>query len=477
MNGPKTFYAPASRIMPCLLFQFFHRNIRHYLKMITLVLRIFGMLFAQLALVQAATNNVIANNRDFLTKITAEKGVSTLVPVFSVPQNQKVSAYRSTAYPSSNQADSAVLTWSGDPCTTQAVQWRTQTNSIRNYLVYTRKQGTSTPNPETLNKIIPQSKLLVDKKLINDPIVSWHTVELTGLTPGATYLYALGNGSPNGWTDFREFTTSQNNPESFSFVYMGDAQKSGTNWTKLVQNSIQQHPKVSFYIMTGDLVNRGNERNEWDSLFLQAKGVFDQKPLVPVIGNHECQNGHPTLYLEQFALPRNGPNGMEPERAYAFEYGNALFIVLDSTKNSISQVKWLEEQLSKTKAKWKFVACHHPAYSSALGRNNAIIQRWWCPLFDKYQVDVVLQGHDHAYLRTYPLKKHAIVGRASKGTTYIISVSGPKMYKQFANKRTAVGITNVSTYQVLEVQNKGNRLLYHAFDSEGKQRDRFVIEK
>ena len=40
------------------------------------------------------------------------------------------------------------------------------------------------------------------------------------------------------------------------------------------------------------------------------------------------------LYLEQFTLPRNGPDNIEHERVYSFEYSNAKFIILDSNVRS-----------------------------------------------------------------------------------------------------------------------------------------------
>jgi 3',5'-cyclic AMP phosphodiesterase CpdA len=196
-----------------------------------------------------------------------------------------------------------------------------------------------------------------------------------------------------------------------------------------------------------------------------------------VIGNHECQGGRPTLYLEQFALPQTGPSGVEPERAYAFEYSNALFVILDSNLDPEQQAPWLEKQLAASQATWKFVAYHHPAYSSAPNRDNTAIRRWWIPLFDKYHVDLALQGHDHAYLRTYPMRANTPVASTDEGTVYIVSVSGTKMYDQADRDYTEFGMTNVATYQVLDIQISGDRLIYRAYDLDGNLRDEIVIEK
>jgi 3',5'-cyclic AMP phosphodiesterase CpdA len=308
-------------------------------------------------------------------------------------------------------------------------------------------------------------------------VVHRHTAVLSGLRPGTTYLYSVGDGSNAGWSDVAEFTTAPGRVEPFSFVYMGDAQNGLDRWGSLVRTAFRERPDAAFYLMAGDLVNRGNERDDWDSLFHNAAGIYDRRPLVPVLGNHECQGGRPRLYLEQFTLPANGPAGVEPGRAYAFEYSNALFVILDSNLDPAGQTDWLERQLAGTQATWKFVAYHHPAYSSAPKRDNARVRELWTPIFDRYHVDLALQGHDHAYLRTYPLKDQRRVDRPQDGTVYVVSVSGTKFYEQAPRDYTEFGLTRVATYQVLDLQVSGPRLVYRAYDLDGTLRDHFVVEK
>jgi len=245
----------------------------------------------------------------------------------------------------------------------------------------------------------------------------------------------------------------------------------------LVRNAFLRRPDAAFYIMAGDLVNRGAERDDWDSLFHNAAGIYDRRQLVPVIGNHECQGGQPNLYLQLFNLPTNGPTTIAPERAYAFDYGNALFLVLDSNLKPELQAEWIEQQLASTTAKWKFVIYHHPMYSSAPKRDNKSVRESWGPIFDKYHVDLALQGHDHAYLRTFPMKDKRPAGGVKDGTVYIVSASGTKFYKQDTRDYTEFAMTNVATYQVLDIQISGDRLLYRAYDIDGALRDELVIEK
>jgi acid phosphatase type 7 len=143
----------------------------------------------------------------------------------------------------------------------------------------------------------------------------------------------------------------------------------------------------------------------------------------------------------------------------------------------LKQTAWLERTLSNTQATWKFAMYHHPAYSSGGNRENVEVRSAWTPLFDKYHVDLALQGHDHAYLRTYPLRGSQRVASPKDGTVYVISVSGTKSYSQPPHDYTEVGFTKVATYQVLDIQISGNRLVYRAYDIDGKLHDEFVIEK
>lgn len=389
---------------------------------------------------------------------------------------QLVNLFRTTLYPATQKPDQVTLTWSDDPKTTQTVQWRTspqvETGIVRFGLKDAITKGTA-PEYET---VTAEMSVLEDEMLVNDPINHRFTATMRELAPDTTYAYQVG--ADDGWSPWYEFTTAPAGDVPFTFIYMGDAQNGLDTWGKLAHNAFRAKPDAEFYVMAGDLVNRGIERDDWDSFFHNAAGIYDRRQLVPAIGNHEDQGEEgPWMYLDVFDLPDNGPSEIDNERAYSIEYSNALFVVLDTNTSIPAQTEWLEEQLASSDATWKFVVYHHPAYSSAPRRDNPTIRKYWTPLFDKYQVDLALQGHDHAYLRTYPMKGEEAVDSAEDGTIYIVSVSGTKYYDQDPREYTAFGMTNVSTYQVLDIRIDGDTLTYKAYDMNGDVRDEFVIEK
>lgn len=380
--------------------------------------------------------------------------------------------YLETDYPAMPTPDHVVLTWRDDPKTTQSIQWRTSTATESGAARF-RVQSA-----DAWNEAKAETELLTNYNTVNDPLTHWHTVRLSGLQPGTKYDYQVGTGAEDGWIAPAVFETAPDKTEPFSFIYLGDAQAGFDDWGKLLRQCYGENPEAAFYVMAGDLVNRGNERADWDQLFQNAKGVFDHRVLVPSIGNHEVQGDlGPWMYLKLLDLPQNGPEGVEPERAYSFTYGNVLVISLDANVEPADQATWLEELLKNTDATWKFVTYHQPAYSSSESRDNPEVREIWGALFDKYHVDLALQGHDHAYLRTYPMFDEKKVATAAEGTIYIVSTSGTKYYEQGQFDYTEVGFANTSTYQVLDIQIDGNTLTYKAHGADGKVLDEFVIEK
>jgi len=375
---------------------------------------------------------------------------------------------RVTAHPASVVPDQVTLTWADDPTTTQAIQWRTSPIEGASQLRFRTASGADWT-------VVPaETSLLEDPDLANDVFNARHAVQLQGLTPATDYTYQVGHDGL--WTEPAEFTTA-GSTDTFSFVYMGDVQTGIEAWSALVQAADERDPDAAFYILAGDLVNKGCHRNEWDALFNSAGGVFAGKPLVPIIGNHDdCdEEGGPWMYLRMFDLPDNGPERIEPERAYSFTYGNALFVCLDSNLDPDTQTEWLEARLAESQATWKFVLLHHPAYSSKPHRDNKDIRKAWCPLFDKYGVDIAFQGHDHAYTRTYPLVDGEAVNDPNHGVNYVLSVAGDKYYEQEPRDFVQVAYTELSTYQVVQIT--GRHLTYRAYDIEGNVVDQLDLTK
>jgi len=319
--------------------------------------------------------------------------------------------------------------------------------------------------------------------LLNDPVVRRHRVAVDQLEPGTLYRYSLGDKTQEGWGPWQTVKTAPGRSHDVRFLYLGDAQTGLEGWGRLLEAACRRHPATDFIVLAGDLVDRGNERTNWDHFFLRAEGVFDHLPLMPCSGNHEYLDTGPRLYRALFELPRNGPSGIDSDLVYHFDCGDAFFAVLDSTlatcdpDNARRQADWLDATLKQTRASWKFVIFHHPVYPSHPWRDTPALREHWAPIFDRHHVDFVLQGHDHAYQRTYPMRANQRAEGPGTGTIYLIAVSGDKFVELAPRPYVEVGRSGVSTYQIFEIDSQSNRLTYRAWTEDGRIIDELSIDK
>jgi 3',5'-cyclic AMP phosphodiesterase CpdA len=192
----------------------------------------------------------------------------------------------------------------------------------------------------------------------------------------------------------------------------------------------------------------------------------------------------------QFALPTNGPEGME-ETVYHLDHQGMRVVALNSNVRDSSrlerQTEWLEATLQDAAQddgiRWVVATFHHPMFSSGEGRNNERLREKWVPLFDEYNVDLVMQGHDHTYARgrrTQNLKQGVNARSPVGGTVYVNSVSGAKMYEikpdrweGFDRIEMQRGGENTQLYQVVRVQ--ADTMKYRSYTATGTLYDAFDL--
>jgi len=386
-----------------------------------------------------------------------------------------------TRQPSGPRPDQVVASFGADPTRTLSISWRTDPSVPRSAARFLPESDAASSAKPLVFK--GDAQPVHSDGLLNDPTILRHRVNATGLKPDTRYAYSVGNGTEAGWSEWYSTRTAPSSPRDFSFLYLGDAQCELERWGELAHAAVKAWPDSGFLVLAGDLVDRGNERSNWDHFFLRAVGVFDKIPFMPAVGNHEYLDKGPEIYRKTFDLPKNGPKGIDPNLVYSFEYADAFVAVLDSNlaiydpEAAQGQADWLDRALEQTRATWKFVAFHHPIYASHPSRENPQLGRAWGPVFDKHHVDLVLTGHDHAYLRTKPMRGGHPVVDNSEGTTYVVATSGEKFYGQEPRGYTAKGLTHVATYQTIDVEVSRRRLHYRSFDREGREVDALVIEK
>ena len=377
-------------------------------------------------------------------------------------------AFRETPFPSSSKPDQIVLTWSKDPTNSIDVQWRANTTVKEGRVAYWKKGTKDTLSTEA------SVSVMEDRMLYNDRYIHRFTTHLNELEDGTTYEYRAGSKENDSWSKVLNFKTEANNTDEFSFIWFGDTHKD-PKWGELLQDANLRHPETAFYSIAGDIVTTGLYRDQWDEFFEYEKDVFSYKPLMPVLGNHDRQDGLGAwMYYQLFSFPENGPEEVHPESTYAFEYGNALFLMVDSTHPNEAQTEWIDDQLKNTRATWKFVMFHFAPYN--FEEPYPDIQEEWGGLFDKYHVDMVISGHIHYYMRSKPMNQGKVVDSFKDGTVYAISIGTEVKHddigeEPYAEKRFKEG----QFYQHMAI--KDSVLKYTTYNKVGEIVDAFEIKK
>ncbi|WP_208348346.1 purple acid phosphatase family protein [Pseudaestuariivita rosea] len=385
--------------------------------------------------------------------------------------------FRLTDHPAAPRPDQIILTMTDDPSSSMAVQWRTDTSVTASEIALWPEEDYLRPDRPEPKVILADTVVAPSERTVNQPAVHRHSVLLTGLMPDTPYIYAV-RPAEGIWSATARFTTAPAGDAPVSFMYFGDVQEGFDRFESVLDQAMRTRPDVDFIAIAGDLVSRGGDADNWDDFLNVISPVARSIPLVPAVGNHELQTGKSVDYYRSlFRLPENGPKGIEPERAYSFGYGGVNFIVMDSNLGADSQTDWLRQTLAGKDDDFTFVMLHHAAFTSRPGRYYEKVTEVWAPVIeDSEKVAMVLQGHDHAYLRTPPMRGGQ-PDPEGQGPYYVISSAGEKFYDQDDHAYIDVGITRTQMYQVIDVLRDDDRMVYRAFDVYGDERDRVVIDR
>jgi acid phosphatase type 7 len=372
------------------------------------------------------------------------------------------------------------LTITQNPHHTQAVSWRTAIQ------IKSAKAQISTIT-DFINQKSPCKTINTNSKAVKiseGKVVYHHSVVFDGLLPDTWYTYRVGDHLH--WSEWNRFKTASNNSNAFEFLYFGDIQnKIRPLCSQVLIAAAQTVPEARFWLFAGDLVNDGSDDNEWYSFFNALGWMAKSYPLALVAGNHEYP--HPRqiktgerkitkLWQPHFNLPQNGPKGLE-QTCYHFEYQGVFFLVLNGNEKLEEQARWMERILRTNKLSWIIVAIHQPIYSTSKKRNVTIYQNLFAPIFDRFGVDLVLQGHDHAYSRTFPLKNHEKTKPGEKGTIYLMSITGPKSYPIDSRYAHLFAASTVDKQLFQSVRVEPKKIEVKAFDLSGKIFDTFELHK
>ncbi|WP_402466146.1 fibronectin type III domain-containing protein [Isoptericola aurantiacus] len=370
------------------------------------------------------------------------------------------------------------LTPTTTPATSQTITWRTAEDTPAVVQHAPAAGGTVTTTPGTGTGRAGGG--------------SYHRATLTGLEPGETYRYRVGDGVT--WSDWYELTTADAAGEPFEFLYFGDVQNDITaGAAPVVRAAYAAVPDAKVAVHAGDLINHADDDDEWDEWFAAQGDGASTVNHVTAIGNHEYDDWDvSTVWDKQFPGTGNGPGDDDlDDTVWYTDYQGVRFVALNSNYTNApwfdvtdwmeDQEAWLDGVLADNPNEWTVVAFHQPVFANSEGRSGAIVRRFWLDVLEEHDVDLVLQGHDHSYgrggLRAHETSRAGV----TTGPVYVVSVTGPKMYEPTpfdwnlgrARVRTQLGDTQ--TYQVVSVD--GDQLTYEARTVDGDVVDAFEIDR
>jgi tartrate-resistant acid phosphatase type 5 len=110
------------------------------------------------------------------------------------------------------------------------------------------------------------------------------------------------------------------------------------------------------------------------------------------LGNHDWNQ--PNSPAAEILFGQRSPSWRMPAAYYTFQAGPAQFFALDTDIISEAQLRWLADELDKSRATWKVVYGHHPIYSEGQHEDNNQKIAQLLPVL-RERADVYLAGHDH----------------------------------------------------------------------------------
>lgn len=301
------------------------------------------------------------------------------------------------------------------------------------------------------------------------------------VTPNSTILYQIYDADAGSYGSTQTFDTAPVDGEPYTIIAMGDSRDNITDWQDIA-NAVNIHDAAAV-LFSGDIVGDGSVNNDWDDWFDYGVNIIKDKLFYHTIGNHETYGGGVTKYLNNYVMP-DAETGTE--LYYAFEYGNAIFINLNSeAPGDATQLTWLQNKLAANQDKyWKIVWFHCPFYTSGSheGEMDSYFNTWW-QAFDDYGVDLIFNGHDHMYERTLPINRNVSTttpvaeygSEAGQGRCQIVTGgAGAPLYSVNDRWWLDNGVTSLH-YCKLDID--GLSITVNVYDETQSVIDQFVLAK
>lgn len=246
-----------------------------------------------------------------------------------------------------------------------------------------------------------------------------HKAVVSGLSPNTAYSFRVGKAGL--WSPIGTFTTAKTAKEPFSFIYVTDSHVADLTQPQAnSQAADSKNPNAKFWIHCGDVtLEEGEPINtmleRWKNFFTSQSNLFMKKPLAPAIGNHD--KVHNNLFESHFNVQNETFDATGS--TYSFIYGDAQFFAINGGRYNestyISNLKtWMRNEVAlHPDITWRIIYCHQPVYSPGYNAHSISTAL----LCDELNIDLILQGHTHAYSVMGPIQNTNVVQGSVKYVT------------------------------------------------------------
>lgn len=287
--------------------------------------------------------------------------------------------------------------WTGDASREATISWSTAEEGKSHKVYY----GISTELGTEL-ECQRNGEYTVDKKEAKKVSSAfYHHAVLKDLKPSTKYYFVMESDGVKSKKLY--FITAPEKGTDFSVIHGGDS-RSGhlarCQVNLMMASLVQKNPKIIAFAHGGDYIVSGKMWGQW-RLWLSHNELTNLEdgrviPIIPTRGNHD---GGP-LYKEIFNIEPKQPDW------HTTNIGSDVAIVTIDTNVSAGgdQQKFLESELSRLRpeTKWLLTQYHRPLYPAV--KTVPGHAKVFCPLFDKYNVDLALEADGHCIKRTIPIR-------------------------------------------------------------------------
>ncbi len=285
---------------------------------------------------------------------------------------------------------------------------KTQSGSYKTY-------GASTSSNPFYNQYAKQDD---GTNYYQTPTFLDYSVTLSGLMANTNYIYRIYDGS--AYSNTYSFKTAATSGD-WSFVVTGDFHEYYANYgvdragnaTKAIDAAIslatqKGYPAVEHIVSVGDIVAWGVDYNQWQNVF--DLPWIKKYSFANSVGNHDAMDrSSPSNYTSKYNsimnnYPLNG-YGDEVGTCYYYLYNNVLFIYINYLDTSSTAEAWVDSVISSMAGKYQYsvLVNHRPATSKYNAATYSYFWPYWADCCDRNNIDLVLAGDHHVYMRSEPI--------------------------------------------------------------------------